>query len=144
MAFLCFFIKKWKFYDTHHELPLTYILNNPRRFKYTKTELRQIFQQFNEPYGYINGKASKVIEAEVLCSSWIIATKNKKKDAWVFKFWAYETSEKWIGIFCMDSFHRYQMRLYNPITLLGYFDGYRKTYTKDEKGVMQYLLDPDR
>jgi hypothetical protein len=80
-----YFVKDKKIIDLGLGTHIRYIIDNPRKFNYSKIEIKNIYEQFDEPIGF-DGKARAVIMTEVIYSGWIRVRQRSINEGWVIEF----------------------------------------------------------
>lgn len=135
-----YWVRGKRIYKTDPEIHITYVINNPERFEITKEYINDIYNKYNENVGR-EGKAREEIIKKVSQNGWIrVRHYTRPRDYWSIQFDKFKLREKSIKNFIEKAVLEDNiMRKDAEITLLGYADGYHKTYSWAQGGAMEFI-----
>lgn len=127
--------------DTKH---IQFILLNPEMFDLTLPEIRAVYKKHGEKIGQ-EGKAREEIIKMVASNRWIrIRHYKTPQDYWTVQFDNYRKRKRSVGEFIDYALENLKMSMNDTISLLGYEDGYSKTYDFMSGGVSAFLMERKR
>lgn len=136
-----YFVKKNRIYDVGLGSHIRFIIDNPRRFKHTKTGIKAIYDQFGEPYGF-EGKARKDIMAKVILDGWIRVRQKDKNGTWVIEFNSMVGARPSIWHFLEHAMGEAGvMKADDALCLNGIYDGYKMEYPQSHGGASKFFID---
>ncbi len=136
-----YFIKNKRIYDVGLGSHIRFIMDNPRRFKYTKNGIKTIYDQFGEPYGF-EGKARKVIMAEVIYNGWIRVRQKDRNGTWVMEFKSMVEARPSIWHFLEHAIGEAGvMKADDALYLNGIIDGCKLEYLQPDGGASTFFID---